>query len=118
MHLFTFSLLSAVPQVPNITALARLSGKDGVLTWQPYSLDTSKGFLTDVEVIYKSVPVSSTGCPGTLDRPNIISINSTESRYVFTYLEAEEEYCIAVRASTAKGSSQYSEVQRLPCKLL
>ena len=108
--------LSSVPNVPNITALARLSGKRGVLTWQPYTLDTSKGFLTNIEVYYQSVPVTSTGCPSLLDRSaKIIRVGANESRYVFTDLLAEEEYCVAVRAGTAIGNMT-SVVLRLPCK--
>ena len=105
-----------VPNVPNITALARLSGKRGVLTWQPYTLDTSKGFLTNIEVYYQSVPVTSTGCPSSLDRSaKIIRVGANESRYVFTELLAEEEYCVAVKAGTAIGNMS-SIVLRLPCK--
>ena len=112
-----FFFSSAVPKVANITALARLSGTRAILTWQPYTLDTSKGFLTKVEVAYQIIPVTSTRCPS-LDSAKVISVNINESRYTFTDLQAEDEYCVAVRAWTARGSSQYSEVQRLPCKLL
>ena len=108
--------LFSVPNMPNITALARLSGKRGVLTWQPYTLDTSKGFLTNIEVYYQSVPVTSTGCPSSLDRSaKIIQVGTNESRYVFTELLAEEEYCVAVKAATAVGNMT-SVVLRLPCK--
>ena len=114
---FSLSLfLFSVPNVPNITALARLSGKRGVLTWQPYTLDTSKGFLTNIEVYYQSVPVTSTGCPPSLDRSaKIVRVGTNESRYVFTELLAEEEYCVAVKAGTAVGNMT-SNVHRLPCK--
>jgi hypothetical protein len=103
--------------VPNITALARLSGKRGVLTWQPYTLDTSKGFVTNIEVYYQNVPVSSTGCPSSLDSRSakFIRVGVNESRYIFTELLAEEEYCVAVKAGTAAGNMS-SEVHRLPCK--
>lgn len=103
--------------MPNITALARLSGTRGILTWQPYTLDTSKGFLTKIEVSYLVVPVTSSRCPS-LDNAKIIRIEVNESRYTFTDLQAEEEYCVAVRAWTATGSSPYSEVQRLPRKYI
>ena len=111
-------LFHAVPNVPNITALARLSGTRGILTWQPYTLDTSKGFLTKIEVSYLIVPVTSIRCPSSLDSAKIIRIEVNESRYTFADLQAEEEYCVAVRAWTATGPSPYSEVQRLPRKYI
>ena len=112
-----FSFL-AVPNGPNITALARLSGTRGILTWQPYTLDTSKGFLTKLEVSYLTVPATSTGCPSSLNNAKIIRVGVNEIRYIFTELQAEEEYCVAVKAWTTAGSSPSSEVQRLPCKFI
>ena len=41
-----------------------------------------------------------------------------EIRYIFTELQAEEVYCVAVKAWTTAGSSPSSEVQRLPCKFI
>ena len=107
-----------MPNVPNITALARLSGTRGVLTWQPYTLDTSKGFLTKFEVSYLTVPATVTGCPSSLNNAKIIRVEVNETRHIFTELQAEEEYCVAVKAWTAAGQSPSSEVQRLPCKFI
>ena len=113
--LHTLSLLPfAVPNVPNITTLARLSGTDGLLAWYPYTLDTSKGFLTKLEVSYLTVPVTSRGCPQSLDNAKTISVAVNESGYKFTQLQAEEEYCVAVKAWTAAGPGPSSEVMRLP----
>ena len=41
-----------------------------------------------------------------------------EIRYIFTELQAEEMYCVAVKTWTTAGSSPSSEVQRLPCKFI
>ena len=102
--------------MPNVTALARLSGTDAIVTWEPYTLDTAKGFLTNVELAYQSVPVTTRDCPA-FSNPKVITINVNQSAYNFTDLQAEEEYCVAVRASTATGSSEYSVRQKLPCEL-
>lgn len=102
--------------MPNITTLARLSGTEAVVAWQPYTLDTAKGFLTTVELAYQSVPVTSRNCP-TFNNPKVININVNQSMYRFTDLQAEEEYCVAVRGTTAIGPSEYSVQQKLPCKV-
>lgn len=101
--------------MPNITALARLTGTEAVLTWQPYTLDSSKGFLTKVELAYQAVPVTSKQCPS-IDTAKVISIPVNQSMYNFQDLEPEEEYCVAVRGWTSMGTSGYSTQQRLPRK--
>lgn len=102
--------------MPNITALARLSGTDAIVTWEPYTLDTAKGFLTKVELAYQSVPVTTRDCPA-FNNQKVITINVNQSAYNFNDLQAEKEYCVAVRASTAIGSSEYSVRRKLPCEL-
>lgn len=119
MQLLNLSLTHAVPKVPNITALARVSGTGAILTWQSYTLDTSKGFLTKVEVAYQSVPVTTTTCPTITDvsGAKVIRVDPPdETMYNFADLQAEQEYCVAVRAWTATGSRGYSDALRLPCK--
>ena len=98
--------------MPNITALARVTGTDGVLTWQPYTLDTSKGFLTKVEVAYQKAAPNIKVCPS-IEGAKVIIVGVNQSTYRFSDLVAEEEYCVAVRAWTAAGSSGYSTQQIL-----
>ena len=103
--------------MPNITALARQSGKAAVVTWQPYTLDTSKGFLTKVELAIQNVSVNTKQCPSVNNKTNVTNVNVNESYYRFSDLHPEKEYCVSMRAWTANGSSEYSMPQKLTCKL-
>lgn len=103
--------------MPNITALARVSGTEGVLTWQPYTLDTSKGFLTKVEVAYQRALTSTNMCPP-IESAKVITVAVNQTVYPASSLIAEEEYCFAVRAWTSAGSSGFSTQQILPREYL
>ncbi len=120
---YLFLPLRSVPVKPQITAAPRTSGEDTRITLQPITPDDAHGYLTRVEVAYS--PASSRGdnCdsfdPNTVDSNSVLVIEDDldDSEYSLNGLEAGEEYCVAVKASTALGSSEYSEPFKVTRKL-
>ena len=101
--------------------MARRSGSDGVIAWQPISPDDANGHLTMISIAYQIVERGSITCPSIdLSSPSTGTITLTEqldrSEFDLTSLQADSEYCIAIQASTIIGDSGYSEEQRLICK--
>ena len=99
---------------PRITAAPRTSGEESLITLQPITPDDAHGYLTRVEIAYSPASSRDDSCsnfdPNEVDANSVVVIEDDldDSEYNLSGLQAGEEYCVSVRASTALGSSDYS----------
>ncbi len=95
-----------------------------MITLQPISPDDAHGYLTRVEVAYKEATSRDDDCsgfnPSEVDSNSVLVIedNLDDSEYSLPGLDAGNQYCVAVRASTALGSSDYSDTFKITRELL
>ena len=108
------------PVRPTINGVVRLAGDNGTISWDPITPENARGFLTSVTLAYEEVPrTGNDQCPP-LDsaKTKTFTENLYEiSSYSIANLTANQEYCVALQASTIAGSSGYTEPLRLSCEL-
>jgi hypothetical protein len=112
----------AAPLVPSVTAVARLSGANGIIGWDSITPEKARGFLTTIQVAYEtSDRGESDACPMLTAAKEVVTFNDTYdlneiSTYSIPDLIPDKEYCFAVQASTSAGPSGYSSPIRMTCK--
>ena len=107
--------------MPRITGVIRRNGTTAVISWDPISYTSAKGHLTEIDLIYG---LSTRGDCSDLDitkSPDITltvddDLYNISSRSIDSLLQANNEYCVAIRASTAVGPSAYSRPDKVICK--
>ena len=111
--------ISSAPVKPRVTSAPRVDGQNAQISWEPITEDDAHGYLTSIEIAYCPKRSENDDCenfdPTTLGDVTVIrnEQNLGSSVYNLTGLRADLEYCVAVRASTASGSSEYSNPTRI-----
>lgn len=94
---------------------------NGTISWNAITPTEARGFLTNITLIYENAPrTGNDECPINTQFAKH-KVNFTENLYdVITYsipnLEPDEEYCVAIQASTSAGSSGYTQPIRMSCE--
>lgn len=124
MLLHSSKMLFAAPNVPAINTVARLSGPNGIISWNSITPANARGFLTSIELAYEpSERTGSNECPSLDSSKHVVSFRDDMfnlyeiSSYSIPDLIPDEEYCVAIQASTSAGSSGYSGPTRMSCEL-
>ena len=111
----------AVPAIPTLTSVERLSGKTARIVWIPLSPDEARGLLTLLEIDYYAKPRGTSSCTsfGPMDDSQIVHIEENlfeQTTANITGLVPNHEYCVAIQVSTSAGDSGFSNILKLPCK--
>ena len=111
----------AVPAIPTLTSVERLSGKTARIVWIPLSPDEARGLLTLLEIDYYAKPRGTSSCTsfGPMDDSQIVHIEENlfeQTTANITDLVPNHEYCVAIQVSTSAGDSGFSNILKLPCK--
>ena len=116
---FTYVLILAVPDVPTLLNVVRISNRSARVFWIPLTLDEARGVLTSLQIAYE--PARNGTCTN-IDEEDMQLMTITESLHtqseaVIDGLLSTEEYCVAIQVSTRAGESGFSNVLRGHCKL-
>ena len=108
----------AVPDVPTIVNINRVSATEIWLNWNQLTLEESRGFPLSYTVPYSGT--ERTTCPEVAPENTIIVTHSGNSQLqlVINNLNPRVEYCVAIAASTVAGTSDFSDAQKVTCKYL
>lgn len=111
----------AAPNIPTINTAARLSGANGTISWDPITPENARGFLTSIQLAYEaSERTGMDECPSLDVSKHVVTFTDNLyqiSTYSIPDLTPDEEYCVAIRASTSVGPSDYSQPIRMSCEL-
>ena len=117
---FFTCIIIIVPAVPTLLSVHRLSGLSATVDWIPLTQDEARGLLTSLEIAYEPVFDSTL-----MDCSNLEFVDSEtffvrenlfeQSSANITGLEANREYCVAIRVSTSGGDSGFSNSIKLSC---
>ena len=111
-------LFRAVPVVPTVSSVIRLSESSAKVFWIPLTPDEARGVLTQLEIAYQ--PAANGSCSSIGEEGmQLMTIEEeidTQSEVVVDGLVAGEEYCVAIQVSTTAGESGFSNIQKAPCK--
>ena len=111
----------AVPAIPTLTTVERLSGQTARVVWVPLTPDEARGILTLLEIIYYDKPSEELEC--TFFDPTDSRIAHIEEKLFkqtaanITGLIPNHEYCVAIQVSTSAGNSGFNNLFELPRKL-
>ena len=108
----------AVPDVPTIVNINRVSATEIWLNWNQLKLEESRGFPLSYTVAYSGT--ERTTCPEVAPENTIIVTHSGNSQLqlVINNLNPRVEYCVASAASTVAGTRDFSDAQKVTCKYL
>ena len=110
----------AVPAIPMLTSVERLSGQTAKVVWTPLTPDQAKGILTLLEINYYAKPEGESSCASS-DPKDSRDFHVKEKLFEqttanITGLTPKSEYCVAIQVSTRAGDSGFSNTLWLPCK--
>ena len=114
-----FSLPPAVPNIPTISNVIRISDKAAKVFWIPLTPEQARGVLTRLQIAYQ--PAVNGRCVSFSEGMEYVTIKEqidTLSEAVVDGLEADQEYCMAIQVSTSAGDSGYSNILKAHCKQL
>ena len=107
----------AVPDVPTIVNINRVSATEIWLNWNQLKLEESRGFPLSYTVAYSGTEGAT--CTEVDPKTNtMIVTHSGNSQLVINNLDPRVEYCVAIAASTVAGTSDFSDAQKVPCKYM
>lgn len=109
---------SAVPNIPTISNVIRISDTSIKVFWVPLTPDEARGVLTELQIAYQ--PNLNNTCIS-IDEENmqLMTIEEnidTQSVAVINGLVKNEEYCVGIQVSTTAGESGYSNTLKAHCK--
>ena len=109
----------AVPAVPTLTSVSRLSGSSARINWIPLTQDEARGLLISLEIAYEPVGDSDCAYHNTSNSEiAFVRENLFEQRTAnITGLEPNSKYCVAIQVKTSTGESGFSNSIQLPCKI-
>lgn len=110
----------AVPIVPTLSSVIRLSESSMKVFWIPLTPDEARGVLTQLQIAYQAAVNGSCSSIGE-DEMQLMTIEEevdTQSEAVVDGLVAGEEYCVAIQVSTSAGESGFSNILMAQRKLL
>ncbi len=106
-----------------ITGIIRLTGDAAVISWDPITYTSAKGHLTEIDVIY--APSTTNDCseldltknPNVTYTPQDFDLYGTSSHSI-DRLEADREYCVAIRVVNDAHTSAYSTPDKVICEFI
>lgn len=114
------SASSAVPNVPAVSNVIRISDSSAKVFWVPLTPDEARGVLTGLQIAYQP---SVNGSCSYLEQDSMqlmrIEENvDTQSEAVIDGLVGSEEYCVGIQVSTTAGESGFSNTIKAQCKTM
>ena len=94
-------------------SVPRVDGQNAQISWEPITEDDAHGYLTSIEIAYRPARGRDDDCSDfdpNADGVEILMLDEQldSAQFSLNELTADQEYCVAVRASTATGPSAFS----------